>query len=63
MSYLSLGYGDGGEGDLSRVCGCHQHRVCRWFCHRDDVVGDLRGGVLLLVGEDVRAASCLFEGR
>ncbi len=58
-----LGYGVGGEGDLSRVCECRLHRECRWFCHQDDIVGDLHGGVLLLVGEDVRAVWCLFEGR
>ncbi len=63
MSNLSPANGVGVEGDLCRVCECRQHRVCRWIRHRDDVVGGLRGGVLLRVGEDTRAVWCLFEGR
>ena len=63
MPDLSYGYGVGGEGELYRVSECRHYRICRWIRHRDDVVGGLRGGVLLLVGEDERAVWCLFVGR
>ena len=63
MPDLSPCYGVGGEGDLSRVCEYRQHRIRRWFRHRDDEVGGLRRGVLLLMGENERAVWCLFVSR
>ena len=62
MPDLSSSYSASGESDLYQVRECRQHCICRWVRHGDDVVGGLRGGVLLVMGEDERVVWFLFEG-
>ena len=48
----------GGEPYLDRCVDVGQHYVCLGMSQGDDKVGELRGGVLVEVGDDVCSVMC-----